>query len=67
VFLVRVENGRKQSVNVKSFPFSYFFIRNEIENGNSGNGNDIGISETSKTEVRRRKYIGNGRNLKYDR
>jgi hypothetical protein len=32
-----------------------FFIGNEIRNGNSGNGNDIGISESSETEVRYKK------------
>jgi hypothetical protein len=43
-----------------------FFIGNKIENGNSGNGNDIGILETSETKVWCGKYIGNGQNLKYD-
>jgi hypothetical protein len=44
-----------------------FLIGNKIKNGNSGNGNDIGISETSETKVRCGKYTGNGLNLKYDR
>jgi hypothetical protein len=44
-----------------------FFIGNKIENGNSRNGNDIGISETSETKVRCGKYTGNGQNLKDDR
>jgi hypothetical protein len=43
-----VGNGRKI---LKSLLFSYFFIESEIRNGNSGNGNDIGISETSKMKV----------------
>jgi hypothetical protein len=57
----------KQSLNAKTISVLIFFIRNKIENGNSGSGNDIGISKTSKTEVRYRKYIGNGWDLKYDR
>jgi hypothetical protein len=64
---VRDENGRKRSVNTKTITVFIFFIGNKMENGNSGNGNDIGISETSETKVRCRKYTGNGRNLKYDR
>jgi hypothetical protein len=63
----RDENGRKRSVNAKTVSVFIFFIGNEIGNGNSRNRNDIGISETSKTKVRRRKNTGNGRNLKHDR
>jgi hypothetical protein len=63
----RDENGRKRSVNTKTITVFIFFIGNKIGNDNSGNGNDIGISETSETKVRCGKYIGNGRNLKYDR
>jgi hypothetical protein len=59
-----VGNDRK---TLKPLPFSYFFIENEIGNGNSGNGNDIGISELSETELRYKKYIDIGRNLKYNR
>jgi hypothetical protein len=40
----RDENGRKRSVNIKTVTVFIFFIGNEIENGNSGNGNDIGTS-----------------------
>jgi hypothetical protein len=65
--IVRDENGRKRSVNTKTITVFIFFIGNKIENGNYGNGNDIGISETSETKVRYGKYTGNGRNLKYDR
>jgi hypothetical protein len=61
--LARDENGRKRSVNTKIITVFIFFIRNKIENGNSGTGNDIGISETSETKVRCGKYTGNGRNL----
>jgi hypothetical protein len=64
---IRDENGRKRSVNTKIITVFIYFIGNKIENGNSGNGNDIGISETSETKVRCGKYTGNGRNLKYDR
>jgi hypothetical protein len=39
----RDENGRKRSVNTKTITVFIFFIGNKIENGNSGNGNDIGI------------------------
>jgi hypothetical protein len=60
---VRDENGRKRSVNAKTVSVFIFFIGN----GNSRNGNNIGISETSKTEVRHGKYTGNGRNSKYNR
>jgi hypothetical protein len=49
--------------NAKTIIVFIFFIGNKIENGNSGNGNDIGISETSETKVRCGKYTGNGRNL----
>jgi hypothetical protein len=63
----RDENGRKRSVNTKTVSIFIFFIGNKIGIGNSGIGNDIGISETSKTKVRRGKYTGNGRNLKYHR
>jgi hypothetical protein len=63
----RDENGRKRSVNTKTIIIFIFFIGNEIENGNSENGNDIGISKTSETKVRYGKYTGNDRNLKYDR
>jgi hypothetical protein len=65
--VARDENGRKRSVNTKTITVFIFFIGNKIENGNSRNGNDIGISETSETKVRCEKYTGNGRNLKYDR
>jgi NRPS condensation-like uncharacterized protein len=58
----RDENGRKRSVNTKTIIVFIFFIGNKIENGNSENGNDIGISETSETKVRCGKYTGNGRN-----
>jgi hypothetical protein len=67
VRISRDENDRKWSVNTKTITVFIFFIGNKIENGNSGNGNDIDISETSETKVRCGKYIGNGRNLKYDR
>jgi hypothetical protein len=67
VDVCRDENGRKRSVNTKTITVFIFFIGNKIENGNSGNGNDIGISETSKTKVRCEKHTRNGRNLKYDR
>jgi hypothetical protein len=63
----RDENGRKRSVNTKTITVFIFLIGNKIENGNSGNGNDIGISEISETKVWCGKYTGNGRNLKYDR
>jgi hypothetical protein len=65
--IYRDENGRKRLVNTKTITVFIFFIGNKIENGNSGNGNDIGISETSEKEARCGKYTGNGRNLKYDR
>jgi hypothetical protein len=65
--VARDENGRKRSVNTKIVTVFIFFIGNEIGNGNSGNGNDIGTSETSETKVRYEKYAGNGRNLKFDR
>jgi hypothetical protein len=45
-----VGNDRK---TLKPLPFSYFFIGN----GNSRNGNDIGISESSETEVRYKKTL----------
>jgi hypothetical protein len=64
---IRDENGQKRSVNTKTITAFIFFIGNKIENGNSRNGNDIGISETSETKVWCGKYTGNGRNLKYDR
>jgi hypothetical protein len=67
VRISRDENDRKWSVNTKTITVFIFFIGNKIKNGNSGNGNDIDISETSETKVRCGKYIGNGRNLKYDR
>jgi hypothetical protein len=63
----RGENGRKRSENTKTVTVFIFFIGNEIGNGNFRNGNDIGISETSKSKVRYEKYIGTGRNLKYNR
>ena len=63
----RGENGRKRSENTKTVTVFIFFIGNKIGNGNFGNGNDIGISETSKSKVRYEKYIGTGRNLKYNR
>ena len=50
--VVRDENGRKRSVNIKTITVFIFFIGNKIKNGNSGNGNDIGILETSETKVR---------------
>jgi hypothetical protein len=59
----RDENGRKRSVNTKTITVFIFFIGNKIGNGNSGNGNDIGISERSETKVRYGIYTGNGRNL----
>jgi hypothetical protein len=55
VALLRDENGRKRSENTKTVTVFIFFIGNEIENGNSENGNDIGISESSETEVRYKK------------
>jgi hypothetical protein len=61
------ENGRKRSVNTKTIIIFIFFIGNKIENDNSGNGNNIGISEISETKVWCGKYTGNGQNLKYDR
>jgi hypothetical protein len=63
----RDENSQKRSVNTKTITVFIFFIGNKIENVNSGHGNDIGISETSKTKVWCGKYTDNGRNLKYDR
>jgi hypothetical protein len=63
----RGENGRKLSENTKTVIVFIFFIGNEIGNGNFGNGNDIGISETSESKVRYEKYIGTGRNLNYNR
>jgi hypothetical protein len=66
VVATRDENGRKRSVSTKTITVFIFFIGNKIENGNSGNGNDIGISKTSETKVRCGKYTSNGRNLKYD-
>jgi hypothetical protein len=65
--VVRDENGQKWSVNTKTITVFIFFIGNKIENGNSGNINDIGISETLETKVRCGKYTSNDRNLKYDR
>jgi hypothetical protein len=65
--ITRGENGRKRSVNIKTIFVFIFFLGNEIENGNSGNENDIGNSETSETEVRYENYIGYDRNLKFDR
>jgi hypothetical protein len=63
--VIRGENGRKRSENTKIVTVSiFFFIGNEIGNGNFGN--DIGISETSESKVRYGKYIGTGRNLKYN-
>jgi hypothetical protein len=59
--------GMKTVGNTKTITVFIFFIGNKIGNDNSGNGNDIGISETSETKVRCGKYTGNGRNLKYDR
>jgi hypothetical protein len=63
----RDENGRKQLVNTKAITVFIFFIGNKIENDNSRNVSDIGISETSEMKVWCGKYTGNGRNLKYDR
>jgi hypothetical protein len=63
----RGENGRKRSENTKTITVSIFFIGNEIGNGNFGNENDIGISEISESKARYGKYIGTGRNLKYNR
>jgi hypothetical protein len=65
--ITRGENGRKRSVNIKTIFVFIFFLGNEIENGNSGNENDIGNSETSETKVRYENYIGYDRNLKFDR
>jgi hypothetical protein len=72
--LIGEAGGEEEAVGMKTvgkhqnhYRFHFFFIGNKIENGNSGNGNDIGISETSETKVRCGKYTGNGRNLKYDR
>jgi hypothetical protein len=56
----RDENGQKRSVNTKTITVFIFFIGNKIENDNSGNRNDIGISETSETKVWCGKYTGNG-------
>jgi hypothetical protein len=53
-----VRNGRK---TLK--PLQFFFVRNEIENGYSGNRNAISISEISETNVRYEKYIDIGRSL----
>jgi hypothetical protein len=64
---LRGENGRKRSENTKTITVSIFFIGNEIGNGNFGNENDIGISEISESKARYGKYIGTGRNLKYNR
>jgi hypothetical protein len=62
--MYRGENGRKRSVNTKTIFVFIFFLGNEIENGNSGNENDIGNSETSETKVRYENYTGYDRNLK---
>jgi hypothetical protein len=59
--MVRDENDRKRSVNTKTITIFIFFIGNKIENGNSGNRNDVGISETSETKVWCGKYTGTGR------
>jgi hypothetical protein len=58
----RGENGRKRSVNTKIIFVFIFFLGN----GNSGNENDIGNSETSETKVRYENYTGYGRNLKFN-
>jgi hypothetical protein len=63
----RERPGRKRSINTKIVIVFIFFIANKIENGYFENGNDIDISETSETKVRYKKYIGNSRNLKFDR
>jgi hypothetical protein len=63
---IRGENGRKRSVNTKTIFIFIFFLGNEIENGNSGNENDISNLETSETEVRYENYTGYDRNLKFD-
>jgi hypothetical protein len=63
----RDENGRKRSVNTKTITVLNFFIGNKIENGNSENRNDLGVSETSETKVQCGKYTCNGRHLEYDR
>ena len=47
----RDENGRKRSVNAKTGSVSVSFIENEIGNGNFENGNNIGISKTSKMKL----------------
>jgi hypothetical protein len=65
--LSRGENGRKRSVNIKTIFVFIFFLGNDIENGNSGNENDIGNSETSETKVRYENYTSYDRNLKFDR
>jgi hypothetical protein len=54
-------------VNTKTIFVFIFFLGNEIENGNSGNENDIGNSEISEMKVRYKNYIGYDRNLKFDR
>jgi hypothetical protein len=46
--------------NTKTITVFIFFIGNKMENVNSGNGNDIGISETSETKVWCGKYTGKG-------
>jgi hypothetical protein len=63
----RGENGRKRSVNTKIIFVFIFFLGNETRNGNSGNENDIGNSETLETKVRYENYTGYDRNLKFDR
>jgi hypothetical protein len=60
----RGQNGRKRSVNTKIIFVFIFFLGNEIENGNFGNENDIGNSETSETKVRYENYTDYDRNLK---
>jgi hypothetical protein len=62
--ILRGENGRNRSVNTKTISVFIFFLRNEIENGNSRNENDFGKSET---KVRHENYTGYDRNLKFYR
>jgi hypothetical protein len=64
IVVIRGENGRKRSVNTKNIFVFIFFFGNEIENGNSGNENDISNSKTSETKVRYENYTSYDRNLK---
>jgi hypothetical protein len=62
----RVENDGKRLINTKIIFVFIFFLGNDIENGNSGNENDIGNSETSETKVQHENYTGYDENLKFD-